>query len=51
MIELIRLNPPVNRLREMGIGDDPGINKIFWFMLKQAIEWFPEEPGIFTYRD
>jgi len=41
MIELIRLNPPVNRLREMGIGDDPGINKVFWFMLKQAIEWFP----------
>ena len=43
MIELVRINPPVNRLREMGIGDDPGINKIFWFMLKQAIEWFPED--------
>jgi hypothetical protein len=42
MIELIRLNPPINRLKEMGIGDDPGINKIFWFMLKQAIAWFPE---------
>lgn len=42
MIELIRLNPPVNRLREMGIGDDPGINRIFWIMLKKAIEWFPE---------
>jgi hypothetical protein len=42
MIELIRLKPPVNRLREMGIGDDPGINRIFWFMLKKAIEWFPE---------
>jgi len=43
MIELVRLNPPRNRLKEMGIGDDPGINKIFWFMLKQAIAWFPEE--------
>ena len=43
MIELVRLNPPINRLKEMGIGDDPGINKIFWFMLKQAIAWFPEE--------
>jgi hypothetical protein len=41
MIELVRLNPPVNRLKEMGIGDDPGINKIFWFMVKQAIAWFP----------
>jgi hypothetical protein len=43
MIELVRLKPPVNRLKEMGIGDDPGITKIFWFMLKQAIEWFPSE--------
>jgi hypothetical protein len=43
MIELVRLNPPMNRLKELGIGDDPGINKIFWFMLKQAIAWFPEE--------
>ena len=47
MIELVRINPPVNRLREMGIGDDPGVNKIFWFMLKQAIEWFPDERGFF----
>ena len=43
MIELVRLNPPMNRLKELGIGDDPDINKIFWFMLKQAIAWFPEE--------
>ena len=43
MIEMVRLNPPMNRLRELGIGDDPGINKIFWFMLKEAIGWFPEE--------
>jgi len=43
MIELVRLNPPVNRLREMGIGDDPGMNRIFWFMLKKAMEWFPEK--------
>jgi hypothetical protein len=43
MIELVRLNPPTNRLREMGIGDDPVINKVFWFMLKKALEWFPEE--------
>ena len=43
MIEMVRLKPPVNRLKEMGIDDDPGISKIFWFMLKQAIEWFPSE--------
>ncbi|MDO9326176.1 MAG: hypothetical protein Q7T80_14595 [Methanoregula sp.] len=43
MIELIRLNPPINRLKDLDVVDDPRINKIFWFMLKQAIEWFPSE--------
>ena len=43
MIELTRLNPPVNRLKEMDVNEDPNINKVFWFMIKQAIEWFPSE--------
>jgi hypothetical protein len=43
MIELVRLNPPVNRLKDMDVGEDPNINKIFWFMIKLAIEWFPGE--------
>lgn len=43
MIELVRLNPPVNRLRDLEITEDPRINKIFWFMIKQAIDWFPSE--------
>jgi hypothetical protein len=43
MIELIRLNPPVNRLKDLDVVDDPRINKVFWFMIKQAIEWFPSE--------
>ena len=47
MIELVKLNPPVNRLREMDIPEDPGINRIFWFMLKQAISWFPSEREFF----
>ena len=43
MIELIRLNPPVNRLKDLDVIDDPRINKVFWFMIKQSIEWFPSE--------
>jgi hypothetical protein len=43
MIELIRLNPPVNRLKDLDVVDDPRINKVFWFMITQAIEWFPSE--------
>ncbi|HNX17433.1 MAG TPA: hypothetical protein PKM50_03785 [Methanoregula sp.] len=43
MIELVRLKPPINRLQDLEIAEDPRINKVFWFMLKQAIEWFPSE--------
>ena len=47
MIELIRLKPPVNRLKDLDVPEDPGMNKIFWFMLKQAIDWFPSERDFF----
>jgi hypothetical protein len=43
MIELVHLNPPINRLQDLEIAEDPRINKIFWFMIKQAIDWFPSE--------
>jgi hypothetical protein len=43
MIELVHLNPPINRLQEDELAEDPRINKIFWFMIKQAIDWFPSE--------
>jgi len=43
MIELVRLNPPVNRLRENGLNEDPRIAKIFWFMINRAAEWFPND--------
>ncbi|MFA5236519.1 MAG: hypothetical protein WC362_01530 [Methanoregula sp.] len=43
MIELVRLNPPINRLQDLEISEDPRINKIFWFMIKQAIDWFPSD--------
>lgn len=47
MIELVRIKPPINRLRDMEIADDPNINRIFWFMINQAIEWFPSEREFF----
>jgi hypothetical protein len=43
MIELTRTNPPVNRLRNHELAEDPRMSKIFWFMLNRAIEWFPSE--------
>ncbi len=47
MIELVRRNPPVDWLREMGVGEDPGINRIFWLMLNKAVAWFPENREFF----
>lgn len=44
MIELARVRPPVNRLKFPRVIKELKVNKIFWFMLKLGIEWFPEEP-------
>jgi len=44
LIEMVRVRPPVNRFRFPQVAGDLRINKIFWYMLKRAIEWFPEEP-------
>ena len=43
MIELARLRPPVNRLKFPHVLQALKINKIFWFMLRLAIDWFPSE--------
>jgi hypothetical protein len=44
MIELARLRPPVNRLKFPQVVQDLKVNKIFWYMLKLALDWFPHEP-------
>ncbi|MBP1929544.1 hypothetical protein J2741_002091 [Methanolinea mesophila] len=43
MIELARLRPPVNRLKFPQVVQDLRVNKIFWYMLRLGIEWFPHE--------
>jgi hypothetical protein len=43
MIELTRVKPPVNRLKDHEMAEDPRVTKLFWFMLNRAIEWFPSE--------
>jgi hypothetical protein len=43
MIELARLRPPVNRLKFPQVVQELKVNKIFWFMIRLAIEWFPTE--------
>jgi hypothetical protein len=43
MIELVRLRPPVNRLKFPHVLQELKINKIFWYMIRLAIDWFPTE--------
>ena len=43
MIELVRLNPSSRPAAGSRNCQRPRINKIFWFMIKQAIDWFPSE--------
>ncbi len=43
MIELARLKPPVNRLKFPQVVQELRVNKIFWFMIRLGIEWFPDE--------
>ena len=43
MIELVRLRPPVNRLKFPHVLQELKINKIFWYMLRLAVDWFPTE--------
>lgn len=44
LIEMVRVRPPVNRLRFPRVASDLRFNKIFWYMLKLGIKWFPDEP-------
>ena len=43
MIELVRLRPPVNRLKFPHVLQELKINKIFWYMLRLSVDWFPTE--------
>lgn len=42
-IELARKKPPVNKLRQLEIEDTAFLEKIFWQMILQGLEWFPSE--------
>jgi hypothetical protein len=43
MLNLARLKPPVNQLRQLDIDDSSFLEKIFWQMILIGLEWFPSE--------
>ena len=43
MLNLTRLKPPVNELKQLDIDDPSFLEKIFWQMIFMGLEWFPSE--------
>jgi hypothetical protein len=43
LLEISRLQPPIYRLKQFSIRDTPFMEKAFWLILLQSLEWFPEE--------
>jgi hypothetical protein len=43
LLNLARLKPPVNQLRQLELDDPAFLEKIFWQMIFTGLEWFPSE--------
>lgn len=43
MLNLARIKPPINQLRQLDIDDPTFLEKIFWQMIMIGLEWFPSE--------
>jgi hypothetical protein len=43
LLNLARLKPPVNQLRQLELDDPSFLEKIFWQMVFTGLEWFPSE--------
>jgi hypothetical protein len=43
MLDLARLKPPLNQLRQLEVDDTSFLEKIFWQMIFLGLEWFPNE--------
>jgi hypothetical protein len=43
LLNLYRLKPPINQLRQLELDDPSFLEKIFWQMIFTGLEWFPSE--------
>jgi hypothetical protein len=43
MLDLARIKPPVNQLKQLEVEDPAFLEKIFWQMIFLGLEWFPSE--------
>ncbi|MDE4907091.1 hypothetical protein L0665_00415 [Methanogenium marinum] len=43
LLEMVRVTPPLYRLKPLDICDDENVDNAFWFMIKMTHWWFPNE--------
>ncbi len=43
LLEMVRIQPPMYRIRQLDIRDTAVMDQAFWKMIDRALEWFPEE--------
>ncbi|KAF1073945.1 hypothetical protein [Methanogenium sp. MK-MG] len=41
--EMVRVAPPLYRLKPLDLSDDEAVDNAFWFMIKMSHWWFPNE--------
>ncbi|WAI01032.1 hypothetical protein [Methanogenium organophilum] len=43
LLEMIRVRPPLYRLKPLDLSRDETVDNAFWFMIKMSLWWFPNE--------
>ena len=43
LLEMAKVKPSVNRLKQLDIDDTESMDRAFWLMTKKSLEWFPAE--------
>lgn len=43
LLEMVRVRPPLYRLKPLDLSDDETVDNAFWFMVKMSLWWFPNE--------
>ena len=43
LLEMVRVQPPLYRLKPLDLSCDEAVDNAFWFMVKMSLWWFPNE--------
>ncbi|WFN35177.1 hypothetical protein L1S32_03405 [Methanogenium sp. S4BF] len=43
LLEMVRVKPPLYRLKPLDLSEDEAVDNALWFMVKMSLWWFPNE--------